>query len=80
MVVCKFWQQGSCRFGGKKETHSLLKIPKLISSVENCRFEHPGGRSIPNGNRFSALQNPDTSNTVNKKGYQNAGENIAYLG
>ncbi|KIN01005.1 hypothetical protein OIDMADRAFT_54146 [Oidiodendron maius Zn] len=48
MVVCKFWQQGSCRYG------------------DRCRFDHPPlNQGLAIGNRFAALQGPDSSSTRN---------------
>lgn len=64
MVVCKFWQQGSCRYGGM--VHLQVWEVKGSVGIDRCRFDHPPlNQGLAIGNRFAALQGPDSSSTRN---------------
>lgn len=57
MVVCSFYQQGRCKFGGKLFLRTC-NAPEIVADLESdrCRYEHPGRASTgASGNRFGAL-------------------------
>lgn len=51
MVVCTFYQQNRCRFGGM--TSPAVLSAKLITLIDRCKYEHPGRSG--SGNSFAAL-------------------------
>ncbi|KAK0101541.1 hypothetical protein ONS95_006708 [Cadophora gregata] len=56
-VVCKFWQQGSCRNGDRcKFLHT-----------DNS---NPNNQPLPNGNRYAALQGDRFGSRASSNGYQ----------
>ncbi|RFU23786.1 hypothetical protein B7463_g12552, partial [Scytalidium lignicola] len=54
----------------------IRKVKDAIM-MHNCKFEHPGDRNVPNSNRFTPLQNSDTSSNSRKPygSYQNGNYN-----
>ena len=65
MVVCKYFLQGNCRFGGESQTQISKPANACAELVsDNCRNEHPsntGGR-FGSQNRFGALANSSAGN------------------
>jgi len=62
-AVCRFWQQGNCRNGGKHTFNFTAPAQKLILCADRCKFLHtdtnPNSQPLPNGNRYAALQQGD---------------------
>ncbi|KAJ5820076.1 hypothetical protein N7474_005667 [Penicillium riverlandense] len=57
MVVCTYFQQGRCKFGGM---FSRVQIKQGANHAsDRCKFEHPGRQTTgSSGNRFGALSTP----------------------
>ena len=69
--ICRYWQQGNCRFGGKYKLSVTLLIrdnatPQNIPTdlqppPDSCKFEHPGQSS----NRFGVFGGTGGSSSNN---------------
>ncbi|KAH7369955.1 hypothetical protein BKA65DRAFT_9311 [Rhexocercosporidium sp. MPI-PUGE-AT-0058] len=65
-VVCKFWQQGTCRNGDRcKFLHT------------NTNTSNPNHQPVSSGNRYAALQGDNYSSRNSNNGYQNGGARTA---
>ncbi|KAH9213002.1 hypothetical protein DL95DRAFT_447336 [Leptodontidium sp. 2 PMI_412] len=65
-VVCKFWQQGTCRNGDRcKFLHT------------NTNTSNPNHQPVSNGNRYAALQGDSFGSRNSNNGYQSGGARAA---
>lgn len=64
MVVCSFFQQGRCKFGGMMayifdtshlSWHTSSNGNPILGFSDRCKYEHPGQSTFGSGNRFGAL-------------------------
>lgn len=66
MVVCTYFQQGRCKFGGTvlpgisdPLRYRLRRVTDL--HPDRCKFEHPGHVTLGSGNRFGVLSGSSSS-------------------
>lgn len=60
MVVCRFFEQGNCKYGGPIGIYvRIMLVMRLKILVDRCKFEHPRARNASGNSRnpFGAVQN-----------------------
>ena len=65
MTVCRFFLQGTCKFGGKSLHFTLTSAVKYTDEFihqDHCKNEHPGKNTAATRNPFAPFQNGLTSN------------------